>query len=99
MFFYLRRSPGQGEETVVLLVGVGGETVFKPPMYSFLGCVKQKLCLERGVKSIKPCLNRGMKSKKSCLKRGVKNTKLCVKRGVKSKNFVSKWMCKAKSLS
>ncbi len=51
----------QGEESVVLLVGVGGGTAFKLPMYSFLGCAKQKLCIKRDVKKQKLCLKRGVK--------------------------------------
>ena len=65
-----------------------GETIFNFPMYSFLGCEKEKLCLKRGGKRQKLCLKRGDKRQKLCIKWGVKRQKLCLSLCIDSSNLL-----------
>ncbi len=79
-FLSAAQPTDQGKESVVLLlvvllVGVGGGTVFVLTMYSFLGCEKEKLCLKRGVKRQNLGLKRGVKKQKLCLKKGCEKAK------------------------
>ena len=55
-FFLSAAQPtDQGEESVVflLLVIVGGDTIFQSPMYSFLGCEKAKTLSQKGCEKAK----------------------------------------------
>ncbi len=52
LFLSAAQPTDQGEESVLLLL-VGGGTIFQSPMYSFLGCEKAKPLSQKGCEKAK----------------------------------------------
>ncbi len=83
VYFYLRRSPDQGEESVVvvLLVLVGG-TIFHFPMYSFFGVWKGKTLSQKECEKAKTLSQKECEKAKTLSQRGCEKAKTLFSKGV-----------------
>ena len=68
MFLSAAQPTDQGEESVVLVVVVGGGTIFQSPMCSFLGCEKAKTLSKKGCEKAKTLSQKGCEKAKTSSK-------------------------------